>query len=460
MKIQFCGAVREVTGSKHLLEIGGKKILLDCGFFQGRRKESFAKNSKFPFDAREIDAVILSHAHIDHCGSLPSLTKNGFAGKIFCTTATAELLPLMLFDSAHIQKMDAQFFARKLKNTKLPIDPLYDEIDVEKTLAKLRPQKMHEKFEISENISAEFFDAGHVLGSAILKIKFVENSQQKSLVFSGDLGRKNRNILRDPEIPKRADFLICESTYGARVHPPSSQNREKLAKIVNRIFEKKGKLIIPSFALERTQEIIFDLQILRAKKKIPKIPIVIDSPLAIKISKVFENCAEFFDDETRKYFYENEKSLFENIEFSQTADDSKKLNFREPPFIIISASGMCEAGRIRHHLFNCISNEKNTILFVGFQAANTLGRKLVEGAREIKIFDQILPVHAEIAKINGFSGHADADDLMNFATKIENLKNIFVVHGEENSAETFAENLKKNSKAEISVPRENEVFEV
>jgi len=461
MKIHFHGAARQVTGSKHLLEIAGKRILLDCGFFQGRRQESFQKNHTLPFDAKQIDAVILSHAHIDHCGSLPVLVKNGFSGKIFLSFATAQIAALMLADSAFIQEKDAEYFSRKLAKTKLPIDPLYSQGDVERTINLFAPKKLHERFEILPGIFATFFDAGHVLGSQITQIEFSENGRQRKVIFTGDLGRKNRSILRDPEILHSGEILITESTYGNRNHPDNSHNRDELARVVNEAVQRGGKIIVPSFALERTQEIVFDLQILKNEKKIGAIPLIIDSPLATRLTEVFKERTEFFDAESHREFLAKGKNPFENVAFTRTVEESKAINFRKEPCIVISASGMCEAGRIRHHLRNSISNETNTILIVGFQAAHTLGRKLVEGAREVKIFDEMLPVRAKVEIMNGFSGHAGKDDLLQFATAIKDLRQIFVVHGEETEASAFAQNLQKeNSNWQVQVPCENEIFEV
>lgn len=461
MKIHFLGAARSVTGSKHLVEVNGKKILLDCGFFQGRRKISFEKNQNLPFNPKDIDAVILSHAHIDHSGALPALVKNGYKGKIFCTPATSDITKLMLLDSAHIQEQDAEYFSRKLSDKALhPIEPLYTQEDAEKTAKHFVEKNLHKKFEVVKDVHCTFYNAGHVLGSEIVFLEINDNGDKKTLAFTGDLGRKNRSILKDPEYIKKADILITESTYGGRLHPDNLENRKKLADIVNQTAKKGGKLIIPSFSLERTQEIIFDLNLLRLKNQIHKIDIYIDSPLSTKVTEVFKKHIECFDAETKKEFLDKGKNPFDNVIFTQSVEESKALNSRTGPFIIISASGMCEAGRIRHHLRNNISDPKNTILIVGFQAEHTLGRRIVEKRPLVKIFDQMYSIRADVQVLNGFSGHADKEDLIEFISKIENLKKIFIVHGDVNQSFELVKALRCLYRDfEIDVPEEGDIIE-
>jgi len=462
MKIKFYGAARTVTGSKHLIETENKKILLDCGLFQGRRKDTWHKNKNLPFNPHEIDAVILSHAHIDHCGALPILVKNGFKGKIFCTPSTADIAKVMLFDSASIQESDAIYFARKLFKTALrPIEPLYTKEDVLKTENLFQPIPLYKEFEVLKNVKGKFFNAAHVIGSASLFLEVKENRKTKTLAFTGDLGRKNRSILKNPDFITKAEVLITESTYGGKVHNDNLKNREKLQEIVNATYKKRGKLIIPSFALERTQEIIFDLNILKEEKKIPKLPVFIDSPLANKVTEIFQEHAECFDEEAQKKFFDKGKNPFEDIVFTKTTQESKFLNTLTIPCIIISASGMCEGGRIRHHLSNNVTNEKNTILIVGYQAEHTLGRRIVERRPTLKIFDRLYPLKADVEVMNGFSAHADNDDLVEFTARIDGLKKVFVVHGENDRIFKLIKSLRNlHRDFEIDAPEEGDEVEI
>jgi metallo-beta-lactamase family protein len=462
MKIQFHGAAGGVTGSKHLVEVGNKKILLDCGMYQGRRKEADTLNRNFPFNAKEIDAVILSHAHIDHSGLLPILAKNGYAGDIFCTPATSDIMGPMLLDAAHIQEADAAYFMRKKnlrKNAVFPIDPLFTTPDAEATLKMLVPKKRGKRFEVLPGIFCTFINAGHVLGSA----QVILEGDGKTLAFTGDYGRKNRKIIRDPDPIPKADAIITESTYGGRTHEPISETREHLGEIVRETSARGGKLIIPSFALERSQEVLYDLHILFHEKKIPSIPVFVDSPLATKFTKIFAKNKEVFDEHAQEYFLNNGKDPFSFSQLKHTAnvEESKVLNYRPGPFIVISASGMCEAGRIRHHLKNSISDPRNTILIVGYQAVETLGRKLVEKRKIVRIFDEMYPVKADIRVLNGYSGHGDQDDLLENIRGIQRLQKIFIVHGDPDQSLKFAEKLaSENREWEITIPKPGEEFSV
>lgn len=462
MKIHFHGAAGGVTGSKHLIEVSGKKILLDCGMYQGRRKEADELNKRFPFDAKEIDAVILSHAHIDHSGLLPILAKNGYAGKIFCTPATADIMEPMLLDAAHIQETDAAYFMRKSnlrKKAVTPIQPLYTTPDAEATLHMLVPKKRGEKFEVLQGIFCTLINAGHVLGSA----QVILEGDGKTLAFTGDYGRKNRKIIRDPDPIPKADAIITESTYGGRTHEPIAETREHLGGIVRETATRGGKLIIPSFALERSQEVLYDLHILFHEKKIPSIPVFVDSPLATKFTRIFAKNKEVFDEHAREYFLENGKNPFSFSQLKHTVktDESKALNYRPGPFIVISASGMCEAGRIRHHLKNSISDPRNTILIVGYQAVETLGRKLVEKRKIVRIFDEMYPVKADVRVLNGYSGHGDQNDLLENIRGIKDLKKIFIVHGDPDQSLKFADKLEAEKKDwEMTIPLPGQSFEV
>lgn len=464
MKIHFLGAAHEVTGSKHLLEINGIKILLDCGLFQGKRKEADVKNRNLNLNPKDIDIVILSHAHLDHSGNLPYLTKNGFTGKIYMTHQTADLIPLMLMDSAYIQEQDNSFIKKKHIKTDVPTEALYTQEDIPAVLEKIEGRAFNKKFAVAENIYIKFYNSEHILGSAIIEITWKENNEEKILVFSGDLGRKNKNLLPDLEIPKKADYCIVESTYGNRLHKSKEDSKKKMAQIVNDTASKKGKIIIPTFSIQRTQELLYDLHLLQIENKIPKIKIFIDSPLAIKVTKVYQKYRFSFDKETHEDFFDNGKVPLEadNIEYTLDVKDSKKLLDIKEPCIILAASGMCEGGRIRHHLKNNIENPSNTILFVGYQAEETLGRKILERKNFVKIFGTKYKVRANIYKINGYSGHADSSELLTFIESINGLKNIFVVHGDPTQSYEFAHKLRKvvGDSCTVDIPEKNEVIEV
>ncbi len=462
MKITFYGAARAVTGSKHLVETSsGKRILMDCGFFQGRRKESAEKNRNFPFDPSSVSSVILSHAHIDHSGSIPTLIKKGYKGDVFTTFATRDLCNTMLQDSGHIQETDARYFNKRpyLKGLQ-PIEPLYTVEDAIKSMEHFRGVNFHQPFWLHRDIQAEFLVAGHVLGSALTKLTIREDDQIIKIGFTGDLGRKGLPILRDPEYFDDLDYLITESTYGDRLHDPIEDSKVQLAKAINRTVKRGGKIIIPAFSLERTQELVYDLHILTDQKEIPEIPIYIDSPLSTNITQIFKMHPECYDKETHETFTRENPFGFGKLKYTHSAEESKKLNEVRQPCVIISASGMCEAGRIRHHLRNNITDPKNTILIVGFMAENTLGRKIVEQNRFIKIFDKMYPLRAEVAVLNSFSAHADRDELLGFIKPIKNLKKVFIVHGEEGQAMALANTLREWKKFKVEVPAEGDSFDL
>lgn len=469
MKIHFSGAAGEVTGSKHLIEISGKFILLDCGLFQGRRAESHAKNKDFPFNAQKIDAVVVSHAHLDHCGNLPTLFKKGYKGSIYTSLASADIIPMMLNDSAYIQEMDSTFFKKHVKNPAIPTQPLYTKKDLPPVFGALKGLDYHEKIEILPEIFLKFYRAGHILGSAVVEISFFEDDKnsgakiEKKLVFTGDLGQSGKNLLHDPESPQRADYLITESTYGNRIHKDASKSRENLAEIINDTVANNGKIIIPSFSLQRTQEVIYDLHLLQKTGKIPQIPIIIDSPLATRVTEIYKKYRSDFDSDTYADFLtQGDVPLSgENIRYTHTVDESKKIKSMKGSAIILSASGMCEGGRIRHHLKNEIEKSQNTILFVGYQAAYTLGRKILERRPSIKILGENFRVRAHIKKINGYSGHADRDNLLSFIDKISGLQNVFIVHGEHSQSYEFAKILRgqKYRNWTIDIPESGDVID-
>ncbi|MFH0779809.1 MAG: MBL fold metallo-hydrolase [Parcubacteria group bacterium] len=460
--LKFCGADQEVTGSCHLIETGGKKILLDCGMYQGggTRDDIRAKNQAFPFDPKEIDFVILSHAHIDHAGRLPRLVKFGFKGKIFSTSATASVAESLLLDSAHIQAQDAFYIEKNLNKR---IAPLYAEADVLKTMKLFETREYLQKFKIHENVWAAFYDAGHVLGSSIVVLDIAEETT-KRLVFTGDLGRKYMPILNDPFQVDRADYLITESTYAGHVHDPIQNVEEELAVIVNKVANRGGKIIIPGFSFERTQELVYELHRLYDQDKIPKLPIFVDSPLSKKISETFDEFRDYYDKETFRDFLNKKESpfYFKQIKYIESVEESKALNSLDESGIIISASGMCESGRIKHHLKNNIGDPRNLILVVGFMAAGTRGRQIVDGKKEIRIFGEMHPLRAEVAIMNAFSGHADKLELLEYIRHIEGLREIFIVHGEKDACAILADNLKNliKFKGEIKIPDFGEEVEI
>lgn len=447
MKLTSYGAALEVTGSQHLLEVNGKKILLDCGLFQGRRKESFEKNLNFKFDPKEVDAMILSHAHIDHSGNIPHLIKEGFQGVVYCTEATKDLCSIMLMDSAYIQESDAEYFSRKLKKTALqPIEPLYTQPDAEYSLKFFKTIPLGKRFKLYDDIYLTLYEAGHVLGSSIivLDMKDSEDGKNKRFVFTGDMGRCKLPIINDPYQVEKADYLLSESTYGNRTHAPIEEGIPELARIINRTIKRGGKIIIPAFAFERTQELIYGIHLLIDQKEIPaNLPVFIDSPLATNITGIFQEHIELYDKEIREYFnLDHNPFKPRQLKHVSSVEESKKLNYFVGPCIIISASGMCEAGRIRHHLKNNIEDPKNTIAIVGYMAQHTLGRKLVDGVPAIKIFDQIYKVNAEVVVLESFSAHADMNDLDDYVKNIKGLQKVLLVHGEEDQSGPMAERIK------------------
>lgn len=455
MKIKFLGATKSVTGSMHILECNGKKILIDCGLFQGRREESNYRNKSFPFDPKSIERVVLSHAHIDHSGNLPNLVKNGYQESIYTTFATRDLCVVMLKDSAHIQEKDAEYLNKKKNRQGLPhIEPLYDMNDVEKSLALFREIEYRKGFYVTADVKLTFFDAGHILGSALSLFDISENDKSIRLAYIVDLGRKNMPILKDPEMIDDLDFMIIESTYGNRLHDDLQKADEKLAKVVNDTISRGGKIIVPAFSLSRTQDIVFSLNRLQDAQKISKIKVFIDSPLSVNITEIFKLHPECFDEETNQIIASHENPFgLEDIRYITDVEESKKLNHFEEPCIIISASGMCESGRILHHLKNNIENPKNTILVVGFMAKDTLGRKIVERRERVKIFGEEYTLRALVEIIDAFSAHADRSELLEYVSHTkDSLKGVFVVHGEEEQSQALADGIKDLGIQNVIVP--------
>ena len=451
MKVKFCGASIGVTGSCHLISTDNHKVLLDCGQFQGGREMDKMNEAEFPFNPAEIECVILSHAHIDHCGRIPLLVKRGFKGPIYCTDATADLLNVMLKDSAYIHEKDAEWQTKKnLRTGKPPVDPLYTIQDSEAALRLVKPILYDQLVELNPDMKIVFNDAGHILGSAIIELWITEAEKTSKLVFSGDLGVENRPILRDPVKIKKADFLIMETTYGNRLHPKNATSIDELIHITLKTIKRGGSVIIPSFAVGRTQELIYQFNMFyehhpEYADTLGKVYVYIDSPMATTATEVFKKNVQVFDEETKAYIMSGDHPLdFPNLKFTRNTADSQMLNEDKSPKIIISASGMCEAGRIRHHLKHHLWDSRNSIVFVGYQAEGTLGRMLVEGAKEVKIFGEPIKVGAEIYNLEGFSGHADQKGLLDWLGGFQKEpKHIFLVHGETQSKVDFAAKVKE-----------------
>lgn len=465
--IQFVGAAQTVTGSRHLVRTRHATVLLDCGLFQGHRQESRQKNRHLGFEPADVDVVVLSHAHIDHAGALPLLCKHGYSGPIFATPATRDLCAVMLEDAAMIQAADARYLNRAIRRDRVdaePIEPLYDEADVARVLEQMISVPYHMRQEIARGIRLTFLDAGHVLGSAITLLDVDDEGQEKRIVYTGDLGRRNMPILRDPEIPFGASALIMESTYGDRVHPPIEQMDEELAMAVKRTYERGGKVVIPSFALERAQEVIFSLRKLRRQRRIPPLPVYVDSPLTVDITQVFRLHPECYDSEARKLIQSGDSPFeFDGLRYVSSVEDSMAIDRSAEPSVIISASGMCEAGRVLHHLKATIERSRNTVLVVGFQAQHTLGRRIVEKRPRVRIFGVERDLEAEVVVLDGFSAHADQKDLVEFAEAVRAhgpLRQIALVHGEPRAQESLGRLLEDRKFAMVRAPAPNETMAV
>lgn len=459
MKLTFYGAAETVTGSMHLLESNGKRYLLDCGMYQGRRKDAEAQNRTFPFKPSSIDAVLISHAHIDHTGVLPLLVKNGFSGPIYSTPATADLCNWMLRDTAHIMESDAAFLT---KRTHHQHEPLFTAADAEKTLPLFHPVDYHAPYQLNPALTFETYDAGHMLGSSCILLRETINGTSLSLIFSGDIGRPGLPIVRDPEPLPPADNLIMECTYGNRVHEQQGEVVDHLADVVNRTVSRGGRVIVPSFAVGRTQQVVLLLHQLANEKRIPSLPIFVDSPLAVNVTKVFRAHPECFNEDTRAYLQNGEDPFgFSRLQYVREAADSKKLNTLEGPFIVISPSGMCEVGRVLHHLRHNIGDPRSTVLITGYQAENTLGRKLIEGMKEVKIFGEPVEVKAEIASLQALSGHADREELLAWLSPVTpRLKKIFLVHGELDQAAGLTDAIRKTYGIEAITPHRGQSWEL
>lgn len=443
MEITFAGAAREVTGSCHIVRVNGKHILLDCGLFQGRRQETQSKNLRLPIAVSRIDAVVLSHAHIDHAGRIPLLVREGYRGTVWCTAATRDLAAVMLADSAHIQEKDAEFLAR---HRKAAVAPLYSMVDATRAADLMAGVPYHKTFDIITGVRVTFVDAGHILGSASVILDVEEGGRRQRLVFSGDVGRKGLPIIRDPEPPQEADVVIMESTYGDRDHLPYAAARDALARIVTETASRGGRILIPAFAVGRVQEIVYDLHSLALAGAIPAIPIYIDSPLAIEATTVFETHPEIFD--RTEDFVERVQTLFrfQQARYTRLPEESKALNRAVGPMVIIAPSGMAEAGRIVHHLKIGAPDPRNTILIVGFQAEHTLGRRIVERQPVLKIHGEDIPLRAQVEVLDGYSAHADRTELMTWLDAVRAtspaMRGVHLVHGEPGPQDALAAQLR------------------
>jgi metallo-beta-lactamase family protein len=465
MKITFLGAVGTVTGSMYLIRTNRHNILLECGLYQGKRAEAYARNHKIPVDIRRLDAVVLSHAHIDHSGNLPNLVKLGFDGPIYATHATRDLCGAMLPDSGRIHEHDVKYVNKKRERQGLPpMEPLYTEADAIRSLGQFVGNGYGRPFRIARGINVTFFDAGHILGSAMVLLEAKEDGQIVRLLFSGDLGQPGLPIVRDPTPMPPTDVLMIESTYGNREHPPIEDIQSQLADIVNAVAQRGGRIIIPAFAVGRTQDIVYDLHQLMHDERIPEIPIYVDSPLALNATEAYRMHPDCYDEETRDFIQDTgelDPFGFQRLRYVRSVEESKRLNDAPNPLIIISASGMAEAGRVQHHLKHAITNPNNAVLITGWQAPYTLGRRIAEKEPHVRIFGEEFALNAEVHTLYGYSAHADHSDLLEWARpRAQTVKNAFVVHGDPEPAETLAGGLRDLGYGKVIVPQRGEKFTV
>jgi len=457
IKLSFFGAAQNVTGSRYLLEANGTRILVDCGLYQERDLRD--RNWRpFPVPPNTIDAVLLTHAHLDHCGFLPKLVKDGFKGKIFCTEATAEIAKIVLMDSAHLQEEDAAFKARRHKKEGRsgphPEIPLYTVQNAEDTMPLFEPHKYENVVKVGDGIEASFHEAGHILGASMVRVNAGGNGDRRSIIFSGDVGRRDKPILNDPTMFEQADYLLTESTYGDRVHESEDEVTELMADVVNSTRKRGGNVVIPSFALERAQEVLYALNLLLRDDRIPHVMTFLDSPMAINVTRVFEHHPELYDEEMTRLVNNHASPFhFSNLKLTRSTGESKSINHIGGTCIIIAGSGMCTGGRIKHHLVNNISNPKNTVVFVGYQAVGTLGHSIARGDKNVRILGEKRAVKARIESIQGFSAHADKTELFQWLSGLKNApRRIFVTHGEPEAAHHFADYIRAKKGWEVSVP--------
>jgi metallo-beta-lactamase family protein len=457
IKLTFLGAAQNVTGSQYLVQSDKTSFLVDCGLYQER--ELTGRNwSPFLFSPERLNAVLLTHAHLDHCGLLPKLAREGFNQAIYCTSATAEITQIMLLDSGKIQEEDADFKRRRheKENRKGPYPevPLYTRDDAKAVYPLFSAVKYDQTVQVGDGVEATFYDAGHVLGSAMVRLKIEQDGEARTILFSGDVGRRNKPILNDPTFFEEADYVIVESTYGDRLLESPQDTANQLAEAINSTVKRGGNIVIPSFALERSQELLYYLNEFLLEGRIPRLPVFVDSPMAVEVTGVFERHPELFDQEMKKLLHQQRSPFdFPSLELTGTVEESKAINHIKGSAIIIAGSGMCTGGRIKHHLVNNISGEENTILFVGYQAAGTLGRQIVDGAKRVRILGQYYPVKARIAQLNGFSAHADRDGLVRWLSSLRKPpRRVFVTHGELDASQHLADLIKSRHGWETIVP--------
>jgi len=454
MQLTFQGGVDTVTGSRHLLTLNGRNVLRDCGLYQGRREEAEKVNRSFDFDPSKLDAVLLSHAHIDHCGNLPSLTRAGFRGPIHATTATVALCDIMLQDAARIQEQDAAYLNQKTNRVNLPpVEPLYSPADAERAMSLFHGHRYHEPLEILPGLVAESLEAGHILGAALHRVTMTENGRSVCIGFAIDLGRSGLPLIRDPDPMQNIDVLVIESTYGARLHDPVRDAEEQLGRAVQTALERGGKVLIPSFALERAQEVLYHLSRLMHDGRLPRIPVFVDSPMATAVTRIFETSASYLDDE----FRQSRKAMglvmmAENVRFISSVEESKRVTSGSDSCIVIAGSGMCEHGRILHHLKHGIENERNSIVLVGYQAEHTLGRRLADGETKVRIFGDWFERRATVVKLDAFSAHADRNDLLAYVQAVRPGK-VCLVHGEPAARAGLADALREIQGLEVLLPK-------
>ncbi len=464
MKIHFLGATRTTTGSMYLLEINGRQLLLECGLYQGHRTETTQRNCCFPFDPKKIDAVVLSHAHIDHAGNLPNLVKQGYDGPIHSTDATRDLCAIMLIDSAHIQEQDAIFVSKwRGQKHQPPVEPLYRIVDAEKAVKQFVPHRYEETFAVLEGVNVTYRDAGHILGSAQVILDFQEKGRKYRWLFSGDVGRGQDEILRDPVPVENVDYLQIESTYAGREHAPRTDADAEVARLISETVARRGKIIVPSFSVGRTQQIVYVLHQLAVEGRLPRLPIYVDSPLSSHATEVYIKHPECFNETITKFMRDNKNPfIMANLNYITAVEESKRLNESQEPMIIISASGMAEAGRIRHHLKNNIGDPKNLILFIGYCAEGTLGAQITAGKTPVNIFGDPYDVRAQIVSLDTYSGHADKNELKRYVEKISgDIRQVFCIHGEESQCQAHAVTLQAmKPKAEVIVPYYQQAVEI
>ncbi len=461
MRLQFWGAVRTVTGSMHLVETASGRVLLDCGMFQGRRAEANERNRNFPFDPASVDAIVLSHAHIDHCGAIPSFVKRGFKGRIWCTDPTADLCEHLLKDSGFVQEKDAEYINKRLRPGEPRVEPIYTQVDAIESLQHFASTGYGGTVTPVPGMKVTFLDAGHILGSSALLVEVTENGRTTRLGFTGDLGRKRFPILRDPQLLSNVEALICESTYGDRRHGPTEDAKAILLGHLQRVFRRGGRCVIPAFALGRTQGIVYTLNELYNEGLLPPVPIFVDSPLGVNVTEVFRRHIDVMDKAARAVVEQDGDAFgFPRLSYVKDVEDSKALNTMPGPLVIISASGMCEGGRVLHHLKHTVSNSKNLVLLTGFQAQHTLGRRLQEGAKFARIYGEEVPVLAEVAKIDGLSCHADQLELTEYVTACAKSAKVFLVHGELGAAEVLQGTLRSAGVPDVTIPDRGQKFEL